>query len=274
MMRRLFRDKRIVVSGSTLALIVACALFAKWLSPHDPNFQSPNAITLGPSLLHPFGTDSLGRDVFSRILVGSQVSMVVALTTAISGLCLGCFVGGISGMSGGTVDVILMRGLEFFYTLPTLLVLICLNVVFGQGITGILIALSLEGMLTVARLVRGQVMQLKEADFVTAAKALGGSQVTILIKHIFPNLLGPILVTLTFLIPANIMYEAFLSFIGLGIPPPYSSWGTLANEGWRGLLSHPHLIFFPGFAIFITMLAFNFLGDGLRDILDPRGETW
>jgi oligopeptide transport system permease protein len=199
--------------------------------------------------------------------------MAVALVTALSGLLLGCVYGGISGYAGGTIDLTLMRVLDLFYTIPTLLLLIFLNVAFGEGMVGILLALSLEGMMTVARLVRGQVLQIKQADFVVAARALGASPTSILLRHVFPNLIGPIVVTLTFLIPANVMYEAFLSFIGLGVPPPYSSWGTLANEGWRGLLSHPHLIIFPGLAIFITMLAFNFLGGGLRDSLDPKGAV-
>jgi len=255
-----------------LGVIVVAALLAGLISPFDPNFQNPGALTQGPGLTHWFGTDSLGRDLFSRVLYGSRISMAVALATAVSSLILGGLYGGISGMAGGVVDNVLMGILDFFYTLPTLLLLILLNVVFGQGLLGILIALSIEGMVTVARLVRGQVIQIRQSDFIAAARAIGASPPSILLKHILPNLVGPILVTLTFLIPTNIMYEAFLSFIGLGIQPPYSSWGTLSNEGWRGLLSYPHLILFPGAAIFITMLAFNFFGDGLRDALDPKGE--
>lgn len=272
-MRKLSSDWRVLLGGGVILIIVLAAMLSGVLSPFDPNFQSNDNLTGSPNFHHWFGTDSLGRDLLSRVLYGSRVSIAVAFVTAISGLILGCLYGGVSGMAGKIVDTALMRLLDLFYTLPTLLVLIFLNVLFGQGMTGILVALSLEGTLTVARLVRGQVLQLKNADFVTAARALGATRRSILFKHLLPNLWGPIIVTLTFLIPSNVMYEAFLSFVGLGIQPPYSSWGTLANEGVRGLVSHPHLILFPGVAIFVTMLAFNFFGDGLRDALDPKGDT-
>lgn len=262
-----------MVSLGVIVFIVAAAFFSDSLSPFDPTWQDARALTRAPSSEHFFGTDSLGRDLFSRVLSGSRVSMTVAFVTAISGLLLGCFYGGVAGMCGGWVDATLMRFLDLLYTLPTLLVMIFLNMLFGQGIRGILVALSLESMNTVARLVRAQVLQLKKSEFVTAARALGAGPRSILVKHLLPNAIGPILVTLTFLIPSNVMYEAFLSFVGLGIQPPYSSWGTLSNEGWRGLMSYPHLILFPGLAIFITMLAFNFLGDGLRDAFDPKGAV-
>jgi ABC-type dipeptide/oligopeptide/nickel transport system permease subunit len=271
-LKRLQRDWRIWWGGTILFALILCALGASWLTHYDPNFQANDVLTTKPSFAHWFGTDSLGRDLYARVLYGSRVSMAVAFVTALSGLLLGCLYGGVAGMVGGKVDTVLMRALDLFYTVPTLLLLIFLNTLCGQGLTGILVALSLEGMLTVARLVRGQVLQIKQADFVSAAQALGASAGWILIKHLLPNLLGPIIVTVAFLIPTNVMYEAFLSFVGLGIQPPYSSWGTLANEGWRGLISHPHLIFFPGAAIFITMLAFNILGDGLRDALDPKAS--
>jgi oligopeptide transport system permease protein len=271
--RRIVKDWRIRVGAAIVVVILFVSVFAGLLSSHDPNFQYSDQLTGHPNLNHIFGTDSLGRDLFARVLFGGRISMAVAVVTALSGLLLGCLYGGISGMAGGAIDTLMMRVLDLLFTIPTMLLMIFLNTLFGQSLFGVLVALSLEGMLTVARLVRGQVLQLKQADFVSAAHALGASQSSILIKHLFPNLVGPIIVTIAFLIPTNVMYEAFMSFVGVGIQPPFSSWGTLANEGWRGMVSHPHLILFPGAAIFITMLAFNLLGDGLRDALDPRGET-
>jgi oligopeptide transport system permease protein len=267
------KDYRAWLSISVILFFVVTSLGARWLSPFDPLWQDSTRMTQGPSALHWMGTDSLGRDLLSRLMDGGQVSMAVAFITAIAALFLGCLYGGIAGMSSGALDAFLMRTLDILYTIPTLLLLILLNVAFGEGLPGIIFALSLEGMMTVARLVRSQVKQLKEMDFVMAQRALGSSSFSILVKHIFPNAAGPILVTLTALIPSNIMYEAFLSFIGLGVPAPLSSWGTLSNEGWRGMLSYPHLILFPGIAIFVSMLAFQFLGDSLRDAFDVKGVS-
>ncbi len=271
--RQLLRDKRSMMSLVLISLISLAAILAPLISPYDPNGQDPAHLVRSPSSEFVFGTDSLGRDLFSRVLAGSRVSMSVALVTALSGLLLGSIYGAVSGICGGWVDKFLMRILDLLYTIPTLLLMIFLNVLVGRGLVGILVALSLESLCTVARLVRGQVMQLLNAEYITAARALGASSGSLWFKHLFPNLIAPLLVALTFLIPSNIMYEAFLSFVGLGVQPPLSSWGTLSNEGWRGLMSHPHLILFPGAAIFVTMLAFNFLGDGLSDALNPKGAA-
>ncbi len=271
--RKLCRDRRAVISFVAIGLISLSAVFAPLISPYDPGGQDPSQLIRGPSSQYVFGTDTLGRDLLSRVLYGSRVSMSVALVTALSGVILGSLYGAVAGICGGVVDIMLMRLLDLLYTIPTLLLMIFLNVLVGRGIKGILVALSLESMCTVARLVRGQVMQLLNAEYITAARALGASSVSLWFRHLFPNLVAPMLVALTFLIPSNIMYEAFLSFVGLGVQPPLSSWGTLSNEGWRGLMSHPHLILFPGAAIFVTMLAFNFLGDGMSDALNPKGEV-
>jgi len=270
-LRKLKRDRRSMVSLAMISLVALSAVFAPLISPYDPNGQDPSSLVRSPSSQYVFGTDSLGRDLLSRVLAGSRVSMSVALVTALSGVVLGCLYGAVSGICGGIVDMLLMRILDLLYTIPTLLLMIFLNVLVGRGIKGILVALSLESLCTVARLVRGQVMQLLNAEYITAARALGASSMSLWFRHLLPNLVAPMIVALTFLIPSNIMYEAFLSFVGLGVQPPLSSWGTLSNEGWRGLMSHPHLILFPGAAIFVTMLAFNFLGDGVSDALNPKG---
>jgi len=253
-----------------LALVSAVALLSPWISPYPPDLQDTTALVQSPGARHWLGTDLLGRDLLSRILAGSRVTLSVALFTALSGLVLGCLYGSMAGLFGGVIDSAMMRVLDVLYTVPTLLLLIFLNVLFGEGLTGILVALSIEGWMTIARLVRGEVLRLKHQEFITAARALGVTGVPLFLKHFLPNLVAPMLVALTLLIPTNIMYEAFLSFIGLGVRPPHTSWGSLANEGWRGLKDHPHLILFPGLAIFLTMLCFQFLGDGVKAKLDRR----
>jgi len=256
-----------------LAALVLLSLLSPWISPYSSEAQNAGALVLSPGGDHWFGTDALGRDLLSRVLAGSRITLAVALFTAISGVGLGCLYGSAAALFGGWVDQVMMRVLDILYTVPTLLLLIFLNVLFGEGLTGILIALSIEGWMTIARLVRGEVLRLKNLEFITAARALGVSGFPLFWRHFLPNLIAPMLVALTLLIPTNIMYEAFLSFIGLGVRPPHTSWGSLANEGWRGLQGHPHLILFPGFAIFFTMLCFQVLGDSLKQFFDRRSSA-
>jgi oligopeptide transport system permease protein len=178
--------------------------------------------------------------------------------------------GSIAGYVGGTTDTLMMRAADILLALPSILVTVILMLVVGRGPLGIFLALGIVGWVGEARLVRGQVMQAKEMLYVESARSLGMRSSRILFQHILPNILGPVIVSLTFGIPQNILAESFLSFVGLGLEPPYASWGTLANEGWRAYRTYPYLIFFPGIALFLTILAFNFLGDGLRDALDPQ----
>lgn len=222
-----------------------------------------------PSWEHPMGTDSLGRDLYSRIVYGARMSLAVGVCTAIFALLIGTLTGALAGYLGGWTDRILMGIVNLFYTFPSLLLAILLTLLFGRGFTGILIAISLTAWGTHARLVRGQVLQARNLAYVESARAVGAHTPEIIFRHILPNLWGPITVSLTIQIPTNIMTESFLSFIGLGLQPPFSSWGTLANEGFRAMQSFPHLIIFPGTVLFLTMLAFNYLGDGVRDWLDP-----
>ncbi|MEC4678264.1 MAG: ABC transporter permease, partial [Nitrospirota bacterium] len=237
---------------------------------HD--LQDADKSLLAPSTEHWMGTDLLGRDLFSRLIYGTRISMAVSLLTGFSALILGTCYGAISGYVGGRLDNLMMRGVDVLYAIPDLLLIILITVVIGRGITGVFLALSLVGWITVARLIRGEVLRLKENAYVEAARAFGVKDMGILIKHILPNTLGVLIVTLTFRIPSAILAESTLSFIGLGLTPPAASWGSLANEGWKALKFYPHLIVFPSLAIFITMLAFNFLGDGLRDALDPKEQ--
>jgi oligopeptide transport system permease protein len=229
-----------------------------------------------PSLNHWMGTDGLGRDLFTRVLYGARVSLTVGVGTAFLALIIGTVYGLFSGYARPLLDNLLMRIVDIFYGLPYLLVFILFSLVLGRNITGLLISLSLVTWVRFARLTRGEVLQAKEFVYVEGARAVGASQPRILLRHILPNIMGPIIVTLTFMIPAVILAESTLSFIGLGINDPYSnwgtSWGTLAQDGWRAMRTYPHVIFFPALAIFLTILSFNFLGNTLRDILDPKGK--
>jgi len=223
-----------------------------------------------PSAQHWMGTDPLGRDVYSRVVYGAQLSLAVGLCTALFALILGVLIGGIAGYYGGWVDLILMRIVDLFYIFPMILVAILMMLLLGRGVTGLMLAIGLTSWVQPARLVRGLVLQARELPYVEGARAMGVKSMSVLYHHILPNLWGPIIVSLSFQIPNNIMAESFLSFLGLGIQPPYSSWGSLASEGFRAIQSYPHLMIFPGAVLFITILAFNFLGDGLRDWLDPK----
>jgi oligopeptide transport system permease protein len=217
--------------------------------------------------------------MFSRIIYGARMSMAVGVFTSVFSLFIGGLYGAVSGWLGGWTDALLMRIIDILYAIPSLVLLILVGVIFNsvnlfdnpelKALTGIFLALSVVGWVSLARLVRGQILQVREMLYVESARALGASGWRIVIRHIFPNILGPVIVMLTFQIPSNILFESFLSFIGLGLQPPYSSWGVLANDGWRAK-SYPHLILYPGLALFITMLAFNLLGDGLRDAFDPK----
>lgn len=277
--RRLKRNRGAYLSLYFIIFICLVAIFAPWIAPYSFETQNIDRALMSPNETNWMGTDSLGRDMFSRIIYGARMSMAVGVFTAVFSLLVGGLYGAISGWVGGWIDSVLMRVIDILYAIPGLVLLILVGVIFNsmdlfenpelKALTGIFLALSVGGWVSLARLVRGQVLQVREMLFVEGAKALGASPGRILLRHIFPNILGPIIVMLTFQIPSNILFESFLSFIGLGLQPPFSSWGVLANDGWRAK-SYPHLILFPGMALFFTMLAFNLLGDGLRDAFDPK----
>jgi oligopeptide transport system permease protein len=239
------------------------------LSPYAYD-QTTDSLLASPSWTHPMGTDELGRDLFSRVIYGSRLSISIGILTALIAFVIGTTYGAMAGYGGPILDSVLMRGIDIAYALPDLLVMILVGVLIGRGTTGILIALGLVSWMGTARLVRAQFLQLQNEEFVEAARACGQPTWQIIIKHLLPNAIGPIIVALTFTVPSAILAESTLSFIGLGLSPPACSWGTLANDGFRALRTEPHLIFFPSLFIFVTVLSFNFLGDGLRDALDPR----
>jgi oligopeptide transport system permease protein len=277
--RRLKRNRASVVSLWVIIGMSLCAVLAPWIAPFSFEEQDMQRLLLSPDAKNWLGTDSLGRDLLSRLMYGARISMTVGILTAVVSLFVGGIYGAISGWVGGWVDSVMMRAIDVLNAIPALTLMVLVMVVFNEvnifenpelkALSGIFFALSIVGWVGLARLVRGQVLQAKELLFVEGARAMGASSFRILFRHILPNILGPVIVMLTFQIPSNILFESFLSFIGLGLQPPYSSWGVLANDGWRAK-SYAHLILFPGATLAITVLAFNLLGDGLRDALDPK----
>jgi len=220
---------------------------------------------------YPFGTDILGRDLMIRVIYGARISLTVALVASLVNLFIGVVYGSAAGYEGGRTDTIMMRFVDILNSIPLVLYVILIMVVVGnRGLWTMIIALGSVYWVVMARLVRGQVLSLKGQEFVLAAQALGVSKRQIIFRHLIPNAMGPIIVSMTMMIPSAVFTEAFIGFIGLGVSAPMASWGTLANDGLQGLLSYPYQLFFPSMAIAITMLSFNFLGDGLRDALDPR----
>lgn len=268
--RRLKTNKPAMAGLAAIVLISLLAVFGPLLSPYSYSDQVLADANQPPSAAHWFGTDNLGRDLATRVLYGARISLAIGVVASLINLTVGVVYGGISGYCGGRVDSVMMRIVDILYGIPLLLYVILLMVVLKPGLTNIFIALGLVYWLRMARIVRGQVLALKEQEYVLAARLVGASGWRIILRHLVPNAMGPIIVTLTLSIPEAIFTEAFLSFIGLGVSAPMASWGVLASESLAGLRSYPFQLLYPALAISITMLAFNFLGDGLRDALDPR----
>jgi oligopeptide transport system permease protein len=272
--RRLLRNRMAVVGMLFIGLLVFCFISADFLPTYNFRTADYDNTRGGPTSVHWFGTDKLGRDVFSRVYWGTRISLTVAVVGSLTALIIGITYGSIAGYMGGQVDNLMMRFVDVMYGFPTLLFIILIMVVLPaesaiQGMINIFIAIGVVGWMGMARLIRGQFLSLREKEFVLAAQMIGAGPARIISRHLLPNSLGPAIVSLTLGIPNLILTEATLSFIGLGVPPPYPSWGQMVSEGWQGLRASPHLTIFPGLAITLTMLSFNFVGDGLRDALDP-----
>ena len=267
---RLKKDKMAIAGLCFIVFLMLLALIGPMLSSIGYADQDFNNVNAGPSYEHWFGTDSLGRDLFIRVLYGARISLSIGLIASLINLVIGVLYGGISGLMGGKVDRIMMNIVAVLYSVPTLLYVILLMVVFKPGLLNIFIALGISYWLQMARIVRGQVLSIKEQEFVLAAISMGASKWRLLTKHLIPNAVGAIVVSWSLSIPDAIFTEAFLSFIGLGVSAPMASWGVLASEGINSMRGYPFQLFFPAAAISLTMLAFNFLSDGLRDALDPK----
>ena len=290
--RRLYKNKMAVLGGIIFIVLLIIAIFAPYIAPYHyaegslkENFAQPGSKFL-------LGADFMGRDLLSRIIYGTRISLSVGMIGAITAFIIGMLYGVISGYYGGKVDNVMMRFVDIMYGFPTLLLIILLMVLFKStfavatpgtfagylnavdrafgGLFFIFIGIGITAWIGMARIARGMALSLREKEFVEAARATGNSNLQIMLKHILPNLIGPCVVRVTLDIPRYITFEAFLSFIGLGVNPPTPSWGMLISEGYKAMRSYPHLAIYPGLALAITMIAFNFLGDGLRDALDPR----
>jgi oligopeptide transport system permease protein len=269
---RRLRRNRLAVAGMVVVIVLfLVAVVAQFWTPYPVWLQSVGPTYQGPTAKHPFGLDDSGRDILSRLMGGAQVSMIVGVGTASLSSLIGIVLGLLAGFYRGWVDTVISLLINIFYGIPDLLIVLLIVAVTQQrGIQNIILAISLTAWLGMARLVRGQTLSLREREFVEAARSVGTRDHFILIRHIFPNALGPIIVQATFVIPAAILFEAFLSYLGFGVKPPTPSWGAMCSEGFRSLQYAPHIILIPASALCLTLMAFNFMGDGLRDALDPR----
>ena len=267
---RLTRNKAAMFGAFILLILIASAALAPWIAPYSYSFQNLELGAPPPSADHILGTDVLGRDLLSRILYGARISLLVGFVATGVALVIGVSWGIIAGYAGGKVDSIMMRIVDVLYGLPFIIFIILLMVIFGRNLWLLFGAIGAVEWLTMARIVRGQVMGLKNQEFVMAAKAMGVSNFLMFRKHLLPNILGPIAVYATLTIPQVMLLEGFLSFLGLGIQPPMSSWGTLIKDGVESMEEYSWLLIYPGITFTITLFALNFFGDGLRDALDPK----
>lgn len=272
-MRALLKNPSLLFGGATLLFLLLFALLGPLCTSHRYYEIHLALKNQPPSAQFWFGTDDLGRDLFVRTCWGARISLFVGIAAACIDLILGILWGGMAAFCGGRIDQLLMRIADILYAIPYLLMVILLIVVMGSGLIPILIALTLTGWIGMARIVRGQVLQLKEQEFVQAAILFGASRRRILFKHLIPNALGPILVTVTLTIPTAIFSEAFLSFLGLGIQAPMASWGTMAHDGLPAMRYYPWRLFFPAAFIIVTLFAFNQLSDGMRDALEEDAQS-
>ena len=268
--RRLLANKAAVAGGIILLVLIFLAIFAPWIAPHSYSYQNLELGAQPPSSDFLLGTDTLGRDLFSRILYGARVSLMVGFVATGVALVIGVSWGIVAGYFGGRVDSVMMRIVDVLYGLPFIIFIILLMVIFGRNIWLLFGAIGAVEWLTMARIVRGQVLTIKNQEYVLAAQAMGVTNMQMFRKHIFPNILGPIAVYATLTIPQVMLLEAFLSFLGLGIQPPMSSWGTLIRYGVESMEEYSWLLIYPGLTFTITLFALNFFGDGLRDALDPK----
>lgn len=267
---RLKRQRLALFGLITLTVLIIMAIIGPLLTPFTYHATHLPLKNQPPNATFWFGTDELGRDLFTRCWWGARISLFVGFTASLVDLVIGVFYGSIAGFRGGKVEEWMMRIADILYSIPYLLVVILLMVIIGPGVGTIIIALTFTGWINMARIVRSQILQIKQQDFIRAAHSLGASRSRILLRHLIPNAMGPIIVTLTLTIPSAIFAEAFLSFLGLGVQAPIASWGTMANDGLSALRYYPWRLFFPALFISLTMLSLNLLGDGLRDAFDPR----
>jgi oligopeptide transport system permease protein len=268
--RRLRRNRLALVSSVFLMLLIVVAIVAQFWTPYSYYAQGLGPIYQGPTAQHWLGLDQSGRDILSRIMLGAQISLKVGIGTQLVVIVVGVVVGLVAGFYRGFVDTVSSTTINIFYGIPDLLVALTLVLLLGRSLGIIIFAIAFTQWMTMARLVRGQTLALREREFVEAARSGGAKASKIIFRHILPNALGPLIVQATIGVPMAILFEAFLSFLGLGVPPPTPSWGAMAADGFHAIRIAPHIVLAPAIALSLTLMAFNFLGDGLRDALDPR----
>lgn len=268
---RVFATRKVVIFGAiVLLLLLVVAASADIISPYDPYAQNLREPLQQPSAAHWLGTDSLGRDILSRIIFGTRTSLTVGFVSVAIGTLIGMTFGLLAGYFGGIVDVLIMRFVDALLAIPSLMLALALGVALGGGLTNVTISLGVSLIPTYARLMRGQVLIVKQSDYITAGDVIGASDWRIMLMHVFPNCLSPLIVLITLNLGLAILSEAALSFLGLGIQPPGAAWGAMVNDGYRYLSTNPLLSIAPGVCVMLVVLAFNLVGDGLRDALDPR----
>src|ERR1700704_4349179 len=268
--RRLTRNRMAVIGMVIIGFFLVVALLSFVWTPYETWRQGLGPTYQGPTLKHPLGLDDFGRDILSRVMGGAGIALSVGVGASLVASAIGIVLGLLAGFYRGKIDVAISLLINVSYGVPDLLIALILVVLIGRGIQNIILAISVTAWLGMARLVRGQTLALREREFVEAARSIGTKNLKILSRHILPNALGPIVVQATYLVPAAIIFEAFLSLLGLGVPPPSPSWGRMASEGYKALQLAPHIVLAPCFALSLTVLAFNWVGDGLRDAIDPR----
>ncbi len=269
---RLISNKLSLFSTIWIILIIFLAIITPLIAPYDYAYQDLDLGPSGPSALHLLGTDTLGRDLLTRMMYGSRVSLMVGFLATVVALTIGVLWGTVAGFSGGRVDTIMMRIVDILYGIPFIIFVILLMVIFGRNLILLFMAIGAVEWLTMARIVRSQVMNLSKQEFILAAEAMGVSKISIILRHLIPNTIGPVIVYATLTIPQIMLLEAFLSFLGLGVQAPLSSWGLLIRDGAVSMEEYWWLLIFPSLAFSLTLFSLNFIGDGLRDALDPRSS--
>jgi oligopeptide transport system permease protein len=268
--RRLRRNRLALVGLVIISTFIVCALVSLVWTPYPTWRQALGPTYQGPTLAHPFGLDDYGRDILSRVMGGAAIALSVGVGASLIASTIGILLGLIAGFYRGKVDLVISTIINISYGIPDLLIALVLVLLIGRGVGNVILAISVTAWLGMARLVRGQTLSIREKEFVEAARTIGTPNRLILLRHILPNALGPIVVQATYLVPAAIIFEAFLSLLGMGIPPPAPSWGRMASEGYHAMQIAPHIVLMPCAALSLTVLAFNWVGDGLRDAIDPR----
>jgi peptide/nickel transport system permease protein/oligopeptide transport system permease protein len=268
---RVFLGRKVVIFGTVIILIlIITAIFAPLIAPYDPYKQNLSEALQSPSRAHLLGTDPLGRDELSRIVYGTRISLAVGIVAVGVAAIIGMMLGLVAGYFGGFINTVIMRFIDALMAIPPIMLALAIAAALGGGLWNVIISLGVSLIPTQARLMRGQVLTVKQSDYITAGEVIGAGNFRIMMVHIFPNCLPPLIVLITLNLGVAILAEAALSFLGVGIRPPGAAWGSMVNDGYRYLLSNPILSFAPGFAIMLVVLAFNIVGDGLRDALDPR----